>query len=102
MLFHVTMTHTEDNCPAYDREKMSQFIAEADQIEARAKQLGVKIHHVLWGAPEHIAYALVEADSTGAVAQLVFSLSIRQDFQVTPVQNLKEVVAMGKALAARA
>ena len=26
MLFHITMTHSEDNCPAYNREKMPEVL----------------------------------------------------------------------------
>jgi len=78
MLFHVTMTHTEENCPAYE------------------------VHSILWGAPEHVAYALVEADNLGAIARFVFMFPFRQDFKVTPVQHLQAVVATAQAIAAQA
>ena len=98
MLFHVTMTHSEDNCPAYSREKQAEFIAAADKLDALAKELNVKVHNLLWGAPEHVAYALVEADSVGAVGRFVMSFPFRQDFKVTPVQHLQGVVTMIKAM----
>ncbi len=100
MLFHVTMTHTEDNCPAYDAAAMAEFIAAADTLDAKATALGVHVHHILWGAPEHVAYALVEADNIGAVARFVFAFPFRQDFKVTPVQHVQSLVATAKAIVA--
>ncbi len=100
-LFHVTMIHSADNCPAYEREKMVEFIAMADQLDARAKELGVTVHNLLWGAPEHVAYALLEADSLAAVSRFVFLFPMRQEFRVTPVQHLQDVVATGKAIVAQ-
>lgn len=100
MLFHVTMTHTEDNCPAYDPANMAMFIAAMETLEAKANELGVRVHNILWGAPEHVAYALVEAESIGAIARFVFAFPFRQDFKVTPVQHLQSVITMAKAMAA--
>ena len=98
MLFHVTMTHSEDNCPAYNHEIMADFIAGSDKLDGLAKELKITVHYLLWGAPDHVAYALIEAESLGAVGRYVMSMPIRQAFKVTPVQNLKDVVAMVKAL----
>jgi len=58
------------------------------------------VHNLLWGSPEHVAYALVEADNMAAVGRFVFALPIRQDFKVTPVQHLSELVAMTNAMRA--
>ncbi|QLQ06889.1 MAG: hypothetical protein HZY76_13145 [Anaerolineae bacterium] len=80
MLFHVTMTHTEENCPAYDRDNTARFIAEMETLETRAGELGVQVHSILWGAPEHVAYALVEADNLGAIA-LRLHVSVSPGFQ---------------------
>ena len=101
MLFHVTMTHSEDNCPAYQREKMSEFAAAMEKAEALAEEMNVKVHFFLWGAPEHVAFGLFEADSIAAVSRYVFAaVPIRQDFKVTPVQHLQEMMAMAKAMTA--
>ncbi len=101
MLFHVTMTHTEDNCPGYHVEQMPQAVDAMDKLPSVAEQLGVKIRSLLWGAPEHVAYAVVEADSLSAVAQFVNSVPIPQSFKVTPVEEIEEVVKMAKAMMAR-
>ena len=101
MLFHVTMTHTEDNCPGYQPEKMPDLVAFGDKMSSLADELKVKVHFVLWGAPEHVAYALLEADNPGSVARFVISIPIKQDFKVTPVSNLEDTLAMAKAMMAQ-
>lgn len=62
----------------------------------------MKVHALLWAAPEHVAYAVLEADTMAAVARYVFTVPLQQEFKVTPVQNLQDVVAMGKAMMAQA
>ena len=103
MLFHVTMTHTAENCPAYHPEKMLEFLASAEKLEALGRELHVEAHAMLWGAPDHVAYAVLEADSLGAIGRYLNSIALTQEFRITPVQNVSEVVEFGKAtLAARA
>lgn len=101
MLFHVTMTHTADNCPGYDPAKMNDLVASADKLEAVEKDARVKVHFSLWAAPEHAGYALLEADNLSAVARWVNAIPIRQEFKVTPVQHFKDVLETGKAMAAQ-
>jgi hypothetical protein len=101
MLFHVTMTHSPDNCPAYHRETMPDVLAGMDRLEGLAKELNVKVHSLLWGAPDHVAYAVLEADSLGVIAQYVNAMPIRQEFRVTPVEPLQQVVETMKAMMAR-
>jgi muconolactone delta-isomerase len=98
MLFHVTMTHTADNCPGYEREKLAELVAASEKWDALARELNARVHFVLWGAPEHVAYALIEADSLGAVARYINAIPIRQEFKVTPVQHLQETMTMAKAM----
>lgn len=96
-MFHVTMTHTEDNCPAYQREKLPRFVARMEKSDELARELGVTVHFLLWGSPEHVAYALLEAETISAVSRFVFGVSsMHQDFKVTPVQLMKDVIAMSK------
>jgi hypothetical protein len=97
MLFHVTMTHTTDNCPAYHSERMSEFLATADRLEQVGKELNVKVHALLWGAPAHVAFAVLEADSLGAIGRYLNSIAIQQEFEITPVQSLGDVVEFAKA-----
>ena len=99
MLFHVTLTHTAQTCPAYDPETMQAFIPALEKLEATAQDLGLKLHFALWAAPEHVAYALVEGDSLGAIARWVNSVPIRQEFRVTPVQHVQDLVVTARAMA---
>ena len=102
MLFHVTMTHSADNCPAYHIDIMPEFLASLDKLEEVGRELKVKAHVLLWGAPEHVAFAVLEADSLGAIGRYLNSIAITQDFTITPVQNVSEVVEFGKAAMAKA
>ena len=102
MLFHVTMTHTADNCPAYHTERMPEVITSLEKLEEVGKELNVKAHALLWGAPDHVAFAILEADSLGAIGRYLNSIAITQEFKITPVQNVSDVVEFGKAAMARA
>ena len=97
MLFHVTMTHTADTCPAYHSEMVPAFITSMDKLEALAKELNVQVHALLWGAPDHVAFAVLEGDSLQAIARYLNSIAIPQAFTITPVQNVSDVVGFAKA-----
>lgn len=101
MLFHVAMTHTADNCPAYHTDKMPAVIGSMERLEEVGKELNVKAHALLWGAPEHIAFAVLEADNLGAIGSYLNSIAITQEFTITPVQHLSDVITFGKAAMAR-
>ncbi len=98
MLFHVTMTHTPDNCPGHNKEQMPALLASLEKLGGVAAELNLKVHFLLWGAPEHVAYALIEADNPGKLARYVMAIDIKQDYKVTPVQHMDEVVSMAKAM----
>jgi hypothetical protein len=102
MLFHVTMTHTADNCPAYHTERMPEVITSLENLEEAGKNLNIKIHALLWGAPDHVAFAVLEADSLVAIGRFLNSIAILQEFKITPVEHVRDVVEFGKAAIARA
>ena len=101
MLFHVTMTHTADNCPAYHTERMPEVITSLENLEELGRKLNVKAHVLLWGAPDHVAYAVLEADSLVAIGRYLNSIAIPQEFKITPVEHVSDVVEFGKAAIAR-
>ena len=99
MLFHVTATHTEENCPAYNLDRMPELIKAGERSEEMAKQLNIKVHFFVNGAPEHVFYALLEADNPASVAQFMGQgMPIRSSFKVTPVQHLEETLAMARRM----
>jgi len=96
MLFHVTMTHTVDNCPVYlPPAQQKKMLAEADKMFENAKQMNIKIHFMVAGVG-HVMYALVEADNFTALNIYFGGLPIKQDLQVEPVGHFKDVIAAFK------
>lgn len=102
MLFHVTMTHTEDNCAVYHSEMMPGVLEAFENLEALGEELDVKLHYWTWCSPSHVAFVLLEADTLSAVSRYVFSIPMPQDIDIVPVEHLDDTMAMAKAAAARA
>jgi hypothetical protein len=100
MLFHVTMTHTEDNCPVYHREKMPGVIEAQENLSELEKELNIKLHYFTWCAPDHVAFVLLEADTLSAVSQYVFSIPMPQETKIVPVEHLHDAIASVKAATA--
>src|SRR5437868_6562701 len=82
MLFHVTMTHRQDDCPGRHPGESPWLIDSADQVEALANELSVTQHSLVWGAacilwaePEHVAYALLEAANLQAIEHYISALT---------------------------
>lgn len=98
MLFHITATHTPENCPGYHRELMPGIVEALEGIETTANNLGVKIHFLVNGAPEHVSFLLVEADSPSSVAFLTTSIPFQQDFKITPVVREQDLIAMARQM----
>jgi hypothetical protein len=102
MLFHITMTHTEDNCPIYQSEMMPGVLEAFENLEALCKELNVKLHYLTWCGPEHVAFGLLEADTLSAISRLVFSIPMPQKTNIVPVEHTHDVIAMAKAATASA
>ena len=62
MLFHVKVTHSEDNCPMYRHELMPDMLKAMIDSDAAA-EAGVNVRSAVVDTPAHTIYALVEADS---------------------------------------
>mgnify|MGYP001286850194 CR=1 FL=1 len=101
MLFHLTATHTVENCPAYNRERMAAVVEAIQASDSRAKELGIKVHFVVNASPKHVIYALLEAESVAGVAIWVNSFPIKQDCDINPVQKEADFATMAKKLMAR-
>ena len=101
MLFHVTATHTPEDCPGYNIDKMPAVVEAFEKSGDLAKELNLKVHFLVSGAPEHVSYALVEADSVGAVARFANSFPYRQDFKITAVTPEQEFMDLARAMMAQ-
>lgn len=96
MLFHVTMTHSTDNCPLYlPPDEQKKLIAEAEKMFDAAKQQNIRIHFMVTGVG-HVMYALVEADSFIALNSFFGSIPFKQDLQAEPVGELRDVMSAFK------
>lgn len=98
MLFHATMTHTPENCPGYNPDITPKIIAASENLDTLCKQFNVKLHFLVIGLPEHVEFALLEAESPVSVANfLTQAIPYRSDFKVTAVQHMDDVVTAIKA-----
>jgi muconolactone delta-isomerase len=97
MLFHVTMTHTTDNCPAYwSAEEQKKFFADAEEMLEAAKEKNIDIKFLVSGVG-HTMYALVESDDFNSINSFFGGMPIRQDYEVEPVGDVQEVISAFKA-----
>ena len=102
MLFHVTMTHTEENCALYHREMMPGVLEAFENLESLGKELNVKLHYFTMCAPDHVAYVLLEADSLSAVSRYLFSIPMPANNEIVPVEHLQDTIDMARAATAPA
>jgi hypothetical protein len=102
MLFHITSTHTEENCPGYDQERMPavrEAFARRDEI---AQLHNVKLHWFLSTAPDHTFYTLVEAQQQTDVDLFIRTLlPFPHKNTVTPVITADELDELARRLAER-
>lgn len=102
MLFHVTMTHTVDDCVLYHRETLPDVLQAFENFEALGKELNVKLHYFTMCGPAHVAYVLLEADNLSAISRCVFSIPMPAQIDIVPVEHLHDTIAMARAAAAPA
>ncbi len=74
MLFHVTISHSPEDCPGRRPDEPPDLINLEDRCAAPGDAHSVTAHSVVWGAscilwaePEHVAYALLEAPNLDTV-----------------------------------
>ena len=97
MLFHITMTHTPENCPVYwPPDEQKEFFARAEKMQEVAKEMNINIHFMLAGVG-HTMYALVEAESFNAMNSFFNGMQLKQDYQIEPVGKVQDVIAAFKA-----
>jgi len=92
------MTHTAESCPGSDPEKLEEGIKALEKSESVARELGMKIHFLLADLLGHSMYALVETESPDALQRSFGELPFRQDYTVTPVGHLKDLIKQAKEM----
>lgn len=92
MLFHVTMTHSTADCPLFHPELREATGRVAEGLSDRAAELGVTVHAAVSGAPAHVQFLLLEADSYEPVARFIaLASAFPQEYTITPVVPLGSV-----------
>jgi len=89
MLFHMTVTHTPEECPLYaSEEEGAKFRAGLAGLSDALKKHKIDLRFLLNGAPEHVFYALLEAENMDSVVGFMGAFPLRQDFKVTAVRQM--------------
>jgi muconolactone delta-isomerase len=97
MLFHVTMTHTPENCPdQLPPDKLKKLFTQTEKMLQVAKKKNINIHFMVGGVG-HTLYALIEADNFDAMNMFFSGMGFKQDYQVEPVGHVKDIIAAFKA-----
>ena len=97
MLFHVTMTHTPENCPAQlPPDEQKKFFANAEKMQQVAKEMNINIHFMVAGVG-HTMYALIETNNFDAMNIFFSGMGFKQDYQIEPVGKVQDVITSFKA-----
>jgi hypothetical protein len=93
MLLHVTATHKPEHCPMYDASLQATMVEQAKKAQALADELGVKVLFSASGAPDHVFFHLLEANSMDGVRRWLAAMPLKQEFRITPVEVTQTLVA---------
>lgn len=97
MLFHITATHTADNCPGYNMEPIPEVLKGLQARNSIAKKQKVKLLGMWSAAPEHTFFMVIEAENLHDVDMFcTLSAPFKQDYNVTPVITAEELIKLGK------
>lgn len=78
MLFHITQTHTPENCPKEAGGSKALYNSNAEGVKLRA----------MYGAfAQHVIYYIVEADSSNAIHKFLDPGFTRCTATITPVSE---------------
>lgn len=103
MLFHITATHSEDNCPGYNLELIPGVLKGLEAREEVARRNNIKIVGLWSGAPDHVFYLVLEGNRTHDIDQfLTEATPFKQAYRLTPVMTADELAELGKAMMASA
>ena len=63
-----------------------------------AEDLNVNVLFYVEGASEHVSYVLLEAENLLSVVGFVSAIPYKQDFKVTVVTHLKDLIVFAKTM----
>jgi muconolactone delta-isomerase len=96
MLFHITMTHSPENCPAnLPPDEQKKFFIESEKMLDEAKQRNIDIKFMVAGVG-HTMYALMEADDFIALNSFLGGMPFEQDIYAEPVGLAQDIIAAFK------
>jgi hypothetical protein len=98
MLFHVTITHTAENCPGFNPELQAKSLEVGEKIPEMAKESNIKLHFMVSGLPEHVEYALLEAASPSDLAMFLAQYPDKVYVKVTAVEHMADLMEKMKAM----
>jgi hypothetical protein len=79
-------------------ELMPGLVEALENAEKLAGELGIKIHSMLSGAPEHVSFLVPETDNPGVLARFANSFPFKQEFKITPVVPEQPLIELAKQL----
>ena len=100
MLFHVTATHSADNCPGYNRELMPPMLEAIEGSGDLAIELGIKVHFMVSAAPKHVSYILLETEDSSRIPLWANSFPYKQEFDINPVMHEERMATMAREMMA--
>ncbi|MGZ4862988.1 MAG: hypothetical protein ACXV2E_09470 [Halobacteriota archaeon] len=95
MLLLVTVTHSDTDCPLYNKGNILPVVDALRKRDDFAQKHGITLYWMVSGAPEHVFYALLECDHMDRVTQFLHEVFITPSaFKITPVQLVQDVVPL--------
>jgi hypothetical protein len=70
-LYGIYGEHTQEACPAYNKETREYLLSQAPNMEKNAQKYGVKILHQFHSGPEHTFLWVADADNAHSIEELM-------------------------------
>lgn len=97
MLFHLKHTHTAENCPAHNPEK----IALLKKVLETAGEKGVRVVSAHVNTPAHTFFVLLETDSVENLSRWIEPILGWGQGEVSPVSDLLATSKMMEEILAK-
>ncbi len=88
MLFHITQTHSHQNCPAHDSDAMATIM----KWYLSASDFGIKIVAAHADSPGHAAFSVVDCDSVENLQKWIDPILPYFNNDIRPVSDVMTVI----------